>query len=308
MTKREYLLRYSAIIKRLKRQPANFSDLEDALEYESELHGYDLMVSKRTFQRDLDDIRSLFHIDIQYDFSRKVYFIADEKEPELNDRILDAFDMYQALNVTDHLSNYIHFDSRKPMGTEYLSGILHAIKNRRVLELQYRKFLHAETEVKVLEPLALKEFRQRWYLVGKDLHDQFTKALALDRMETLEITQKKFKYPSDFNIHNYFQHCFGVIRPNDMKAQEIILRFEAFQGQYMKTLPLHESQTILKETDLELEMRLFLYPTFDFVMELMSYGDLVQVIRPQSLADELKQWHEQSARVYKNKQEVKKAK
>jgi len=74
MSKRESIARHNLIIKKLRKHPASFADISDYLALESELQEYNFIVSKRTFQRDLEDIRSLYNIDIQYDFSRKVYF------------------------------------------------------------------------------------------------------------------------------------------------------------------------------------------------------------------------------------------
>ena len=117
MSKREAIERYNLIIKKLRRQPSSFSEISDYLAFESDLQGYDFNVSKRTFQRDLEDIRSIYNIDIQYDFSRKVYYIDFDKLSEINERILEAFDTFNALNIADRLSDYIHFekdDLREP--------------------------------------------------------------------------------------------------------------------------------------------------------------------------------------------------
>ena len=129
MSKKESISRYNLIIKKLRKNPATFDEIKDYLKRESELQEYNFMVSKRTFQRDLDDIRSLFNIDIKFDFSRKVYLIAEGDELFVNDRILEAFDTFNALNVTDRLSKFIYFEKRRPQGTENFYGLLHSIKN-----------------------------------------------------------------------------------------------------------------------------------------------------------------------------------
>lgn len=138
MSKREAISRYNLIIKKLRKCSASFSEIADYLSLESELQSYDFNVSKRTFQRDLEDIRSIYNIDIQYNFSRKVYFIDFEQQPEVNERILEAFDTFNALNITDRLSNHIHFEKRRPQGTENLYGLLHAIKNQVQINFTYK--------------------------------------------------------------------------------------------------------------------------------------------------------------------------
>ena len=200
MSKREAVARYNLIINKLRNRPSTFSEISDYLVLESELQGYDFNVSKRTFQRDLEDIRSLYNIDIQYDFSRKVYYIDYEEKPEVNESILEAFDVFNALNITDRLSDYIHFEKIKPKGTENLYGLLHAIKNQFQVSFTYQKFWENESSYRTVEPYALKEFKNRWYLIAHDLNDNYVKVFALDRLTDLEITRKKFQRPDDFNV------------------------------------------------------------------------------------------------------------
>ena len=298
MSKRESIARYNLIIKKLRKQPADFEQISTYLSLESELQEYNFNVSKRTFQRDLDDIRSLYNIDIVYDFSRKVYFIDLEEQPELNERILEAFDTFNALNITDRLSNYIHFEKRRPQGTENLYGLLHAIKNKVQISFSYKKFWEDEMSQRTAEPYALKEFKNRWYVLANDLKDNKVKSFALDRLTELEITRKKFQLPIDFDVTEHYKYCFGIISPNEHQPQEVILSFDPFQGKYIKTLPLHESQVILKDHEEELLIKLTLFLTHDFLMEILSYGDNVKVIQPESLIEDLKTSYENALKLY----------
>ncbi|NCB83437.1 MAG: WYL domain-containing protein [Bacteroidia bacterium] len=298
MSKRESIARYNLIIKKLRKQPADFEQISTYLSLESELQEYNFNVSKRTFIRDLDDIRSLYNIDIVYDFSRKVYFIDLEEQPELNERILEAFDTFNALNITDRLSNYIHFEKRRPQGTENLYGLLHAIKNKVQISFSYKKFWEDEMSQRTAEPYALKEFKNRWYVLANDLKDNKVKSFALDRLTELEITRKKFQLPIDFDVNEHYKYCFGIISPNEHQPQEVILSFDPFQGKYIKTLPLHESQVILKDHEEELLIKLTLFLTHDFLMEILSYGDNVKVIQPESLIEDLKTSYENALKLY----------
>ena len=298
MSKRESIARYNLIIKKLRKQPADFEQISTYLSLESELQEYNFNVSKRTFQRDLDDIRSLYNIDIVYDFSRRVYFIDFEEQPELNERILEAFDTFNALNITDRLSNYIHFEKRRPQGTENLYGLLHAIKKKVQIAFSYQKFWEDEMSQRTAEPYALKEFKNRWYLLADDLKDNKVKSFALDRLTELEITRKKFRLPIDFDINEHYKYCFGIISPNEHQPREVILSFDPFQGKYIKTLPLHESQVILKDHEEELLIKLTLFLTHDFLMEILSYGDNVKVIQPESLIEDLKTSYENALKLY----------
>ncbi len=298
MSKRESISRYSLIIKKLRKHPASFAEISDYLALESELQEYDFNISKRTFQRDIEDIRSVYHIDIQYDFSRKVYFIDYEQEPEVNERILEAFDTFNALNITDRLSDYIHFEKRRPQGTENLYGLLHAIKNQVQITFTYQKYWEDELTHRTTEPYALKEFNNRWYVLAKDLKDNHVKSFALDRLTELEITKKPFQFPNNFNVNEHFKYCFGIISPNEHKPQEVILSFNSFQGKYIKSLPLHSSQEVLKDDDEELIIKLTLFITHDFFMELLSYGENLKIIKPDSLIADIKKAYRNALKQY----------
>lgn len=288
MTKRNSLTRYSLIIRKLQRCPATFQDIYDYLERESELQEENLTVSKRTFQRDIEDIASLYNIEIEYDFSEKVYRIVSQDMPVQQERIIEAFDTMNALQMSEKVSEYIQFEPRKSHGTEHMFGVLHAIKNRRKIEIVYKKYWDDEVSVRSLEPYALREYRFRWYIVAKDDGDNEIKTFGLDRVQSLEITKFKFAYPKDFSIQEYFKYAYGIIRPNNDAPEEVVLSFNAIQGKYIKSLPLHHSQKILKDTADELQISIFVFLSYDLVMDILSHGNNVKVLKPKSLLNEIK--------------------
>lgn len=285
MSKREAIARYNLIITKLRFQPASFKEIADHLALESEIQGYDFNISKRTFQRDRKDIATIYNINIEYDFRHWVYFIETDESSGLTARIFEAFDTLNALNIADRVSKHIHFEKRRPSGTENLHGLLHAINNTYQIKFIYQKFNREKPSLRMLEPYALKEFRNRWYVLGKDMNDNRVKAFGLDRLSSLDITQIRFNRPKDFDVKEFYRYCFGVISPDNQKPETVELSFKPFQGQYIKSLPLHHSQEIIKEDENELRVKLKLYVTHDFYMELLSYGNTLKVIQPEHLVE-----------------------
>ncbi|MBK7573444.1 MAG: WYL domain-containing protein [Bacteroidetes bacterium] len=213
-------------------------------------------------------------------------------------RRMDAFDMFNSLNLAQNLNQYIHLERRRPQGTEHIYGILHAIKNKVQVAFSYQKFWEAETTQRILEPYGLKEFRQRWYVMGKEKKNGEVRTFGLDRITNLDVTNRKFEFPANFNIEEYFKYSFGIIGPNGKKPEEIILSFDAVQGKYIKTLPLHVDQEILFENKDELRLKLFLFITDDLIMELLSFGENMMVIKPKSLAKLMKDEHKKAYQQY----------
>ena len=298
MSKRESITRCNLIIKKLRKQSANFKEILEYLSSESELQSYNFNISKRTFQRDLDDIRSIYNIDIRFDTSNKVYFIDNEQQPEVNERLLEAFDIFNALNISDRLSNYIQLEQRKPMGTENLFGLLHAVRNRFLISFTYQKYWDGVYSERKVEPYFLKEFKNRWYIIANDLKDNHIKSFALDRLTHLDISQKKFTYPSNLNINELYSNCFGITGSSEKEPVDVILSFNPIQGKYMKSLKLHHSQEELVDNEVEYRIKLKIFITYDFIMELLSLGDTVKVLKPKSLVSEIKSVYQKALNQY----------
>ena len=298
MSRKEAIIRQKHIINKLRRKPSSFNEIATYLERQSVLEDYDYTISKRTFKRDTEDIFSLYSIEIKYDFAQKVYFIEDEGNPAQSDRMLEAFDTLYVLNMTEDLSNYIHLETIKPKGTDNLYGLTHAIKNKLQIKFKYEKYWEDTISNRLVEPYCLKEFKNRWYLIAKDSKGQYPKTFALDRMTNLEITSTKFILPARFDMHELFRYCYGIITPTDQQHEEVILSFDPDQGKYIKSLPLHGSQEILVDNEEKLRIKLKVYITHDFIMELLSYSNNVKVLQPKSLALKIKEAFEKAWKQY----------
>ena len=292
MAKQDYILRYLTIIRKLRKSgEATFGDIREYLQQESEMQDRPFSISNRTFQRDLQEIRSLFRIDIQYNFSSKVYYIADDHQSDLNNRMLESVDTINSLKLASDLTKYMFFEKRKARGTHHFHGLLHAITNRIVIGLVHHKYDDDEPRERLVEPLALKESKGRWYLFARDRGDRKLKTFGLDRIIEFTNTPSRFDYPPGLEVNEVFRHCFGVINPENEEPQEVVLSFAPEQGKYIRSYPIHESQTIHEDNKNELRIHLDLYITHDLVMELLSYGDSIHIISPKTLKEKIREIH-----------------
>jgi predicted DNA-binding transcriptional regulator YafY len=282
------LARYLHIVNQIRnKRGTTFSEIMDSLKAKGEDDGVDLSVSKRTFERDLEAIRRLFNIDIRYNFTLREFEIVSFLR-DVDNRILESFDILNALNTKDALEGYVFFENRRAKGTEHLHGLLNAIKDQKLIKFEYTKFWEEFPSVRRVEPYALKEYKNRWYLLGKDADKGEIRTFGLDRMSRLETTSKRIIRPDNFEMDKRFKHSFGVIAPEDgQQIEEVVLSFTPFQGKYIKTMPLHESQEILEDNQKELCIRLKIYITHDFIMELHSFSDQVKVLEPIRLANNI---------------------
>jgi predicted DNA-binding transcriptional regulator YafY len=70
------------------------------------------------------------------------------------------------------------------------------------------------------------------------------------------------------------------------------------KSKYIKSLPLHHTQQIISDDLNGLQIRLNIHLTFDVVMELLSFGGKVKVLKPESLINEIKDAHERAFKQY----------
>ena len=296
-------LRHRFLIERLRITTRSLTDFEDDLAHSGE-YAEVKPFSKRTLQRDIKDIREIYHIDIQYNKSIKKYEIVEDNDLyALN--LFEAFDVFRALQNYGNLSKLIAFDHRHPKGTphpagtQHLSTLLQAIKQRKQLQLHYYKFWGSkEVQIRTIEPYLLKESQRRWYVLALDVDKKLLRVFGLDRINSIEDMGIKRMYDPPKEIEHFFDDSFGVWVDNDRtKAEKVILSFRRNEkdsffipnpAEYLRAMPLHRSQVFIKDTSEEIILSLKVKITPDFVKEILSYGAYVRVIEPQYLADRIK--------------------
>lgn len=249
-------------------------------------------MSRATFNRHKDAIEDIFGIFIHCE--RKggyYYYIRNDKllkNNQVQNWMLDSLSISSLLMDSTSLNDRILLEEI-PSGREYLQPIINAMKQNRKLRISYRKFSQQEGYTILIEPYALKVFKQRWYLLANDYKWERPSVYALDRFLALEETKESFEIPSDFDTETFFHDCYGVFCGTDQKAQRIVIRAYPPLTHYLKTLPLHHSQKVVKETDTCTDFEFFIRPTFDFRMELLSQGDELEVLEPATFRKEMKE-------------------
>ena len=317
---RDAYTRYRLIDTRLRKKP--YPKLEDLLEFLKEK--MDKPVSKRTLQLDLQEMRYgqalNFNAPIIYTKMERNYRYNDENytihnlqvsADELHGldfaiSILDQFKHLPAIKEFEEAirrisstvqlnkeargeSDHIQMDrSFVIKGIEFIEPILKAITERRVLKFGYQKHGSEEISETLLEPYLIKEAKNFWYVIGKRTNKGESKTLtfALDRITELVLTSSVFT-ETEIDRKNFFKDVIGVTL-GEGKPQKVVLSFAPLQGKYVKTIPIHKSQQIIKESKNEMQISLELVINHELKMQLLSYGENVKIIQPKILAQEIK--------------------
>ena len=210
------------------------------------------------------------------------YYIANAheiKSGSLRSWLLNTISVSNLLIDNQNLKERILLEEI-PSGQGYLSTIIEAMKKNSVIRMTYQSYWREESHTFNVYPLCVKLFKQRWYMVA--LSPYYNKVLiySLDRIYGLWRQKDKFKMPEDFEPSVFFQDCYGVIAGTKRKPETVKIKVSAGQANYIRSLKLHSSQDEVERND---EYSIFIYflrPEFDFIIELLSNGEDVEVLEP----------------------------
>lgn len=288
MSKHGTIRRYALIIEKVRRKlHPSFRDIRDYL-FD---HGFE--VSDRTLQRDIEQIRCEFGVEITYHRIHQGYYIDQEKSPNFDNflRFLELANtaelLTESLKESHNSLEYISFESQGDLrGCEYLKPLLFAVRNHRVVSFVYEKFKSSSPRRRMVEPYLLKEYQKRWYLVGISGSIKEFRIYGIDRIENLKVLDRTFSPDPGTDPRDLFLHTVGLTY-TEGDPQFVELSFTPLQGKYVKSLPLHHSQEIIRDNADELRVKLFVNPNFEFRQRILMLGDAVKVIKPQGLANEI---------------------
>lgn len=304
MSKQGYIARYFNIVRKLSQQKyCSFEDLNAFLEDEFEMMKvYDdtleFNFSKRTLQRDIKEIRTILGIDIVFSRAHKGYYIEqDDYGSDFFLKTIEEINSFSALKLTNSLENVVYLEKRQPKRAEFLPEIIQAIQKKNKIEFHYLKFGETKETTRKVNPIAIKEFNNRWYLIAED--NETIKNFGLDRMSNMKPLAEKIGKKIDFDYDEKYQHCFGIIAPTEEEPADVQLEVSKKQAAYLKTLPLHSSQHIVKSSGDKVIIGLKVYISTDFISEILSMGKFVKVLAPQILKDRIKNHLDEMNNYYK---------
>lgn len=135
-------------------------------------------------------------------------------------------------------------------------------------------------------PLCVKLFRQRWYMVAQVWASGERLTFCLDRIKDFRFSSHTFDYPEDFSPEEYFDGCMGVITEK-VDAEDIVLKVSSNQANYLRDLPLHESQREIERNAEYSIFKLHVRPTYDLKQELLWHNKELEVLKPLWLRKEI---------------------
>ena len=239
---------------------------------------------ERKFHRYKEEIQEIFDVDIRCSKSRgNVYYIENKDDISGGTRqwFLNAMAVHSMMDQAKDITDCVLYEDI-PEGTQYLSLIVDAIRHRTQLQLTYHSFNRQEQYELTLSPYCLKVFKQRWYVAGcPSTHPNETRIYALDRVQMMRPTNQTFTYPKKFDAKTFFAPYYGVFR--NATPTKVIIEANPQSAQFLRLLPLHDSQKELRQFHGNTFFEYYIAPTLDFIQELRTHGTDIRVREPEEL-------------------------
>lgn len=228
---------------------------------------------------------------------------------------VENFELLQEVDgVIRKLENRIHTNTKESTsvvqfekhttsaGQEHINDLFDAIQSQLAIRLWYQPFLQDTPTEQIVHPYLLKEFRNRWFLIGRQGSGNRITTYALDRIKKIKNSDADY-IPNDlFDPAKYYENVIGVTVQEDKTPDDITIKVYKSCIPYILSKPIHKNQSVLKQNqDGSLLIQLSLIVNYELKSILLSYGDGIEVKKPKSLRDAMSALIDQMSALYKTR-------
>ncbi len=318
------LIRYKTIDQCLQNNYKQWT-LNDLIEAVSdalyEYEGKDVDVSKRTVQLDLQMMRSdkLGYNAPIVVYNRKFYKYEDENYSITNSPISnqDLTKLSEAVSFLKQFQGFSHFAELGSMvqkledhvytqktqekslidfeknenlkGLEFLDELYQFILKKQAIEITYQSFKARQESTFTYYPYLLKEFRNRWFVIGQRKKNEGLMNLALDRIISIERSGKPFIFNAGFDSEIYYKNVIGVSVSPNLEPETVMLYVNHKHAPYVLTKPFHHSQKEVSRDNYGVTIAFEVQLNFELEKEILGLGEGVKVIAPERLKRNIKE-------------------
>ncbi|MEP1487915.1 MAG: WYL domain-containing protein [Algibacter sp.] len=318
------LIRYKTIDKCLQNNFRQWT-LDNLIEAVSdalyEYEGKDIDVSKRTVQLDLQMMRSdkLGYNAPIVVYERKFYKYDDDNYSITNSPISnqDLTKLSEAVSFLKQFQGFSHFAELGSMvqkledhvytqktqekalidfekndnlkGLEYLDQLYQFILKKQAIEITYQSFKARQESTFTYHPYLLKEFRNRWFIVGKRKAAEGIMNLALDRIISIATSEREYVSDANFNSNTYYKQAIGVSVSPTLPPEDVLLYVNHKHAPYVLTKPFHYSQKEVSRDNYGVTISLEVQLNFELEKEILGLGEGIKVIAPERLKRNIKE-------------------
>lgn len=187
----------------------------------------------------------------------------------------------QRLSLTEAEKNTaISFEEVELKGKKHLPKLYQMIQKQRFIRVVYVPFNSYAYERHIF-PLLLKEYNNRWFLIGWENEKNDLQNLPLDRIDGFRETHEAFGYDKYFDWRGRFNSMIGITLEGTLET--IQLKFSENRFPYVITKKLHHSQQLAGERTVSIRV----YTNRELTAKILEFGSDVEVLEPKTIRDEI---------------------
>ena len=246
--------------------------------------------SRRTFNNHREAVEEVFGISILCNRSTNRYYIPYTEDVTDDNAetawLINTFTVNNMLSLgKERLSGRVSVEDI-PSGHMYLTAVMEAMTEGHEIVIGYQKYTSSESGTYTLRPYAVKEFAKRWYIIGYCIERKGMRVYGLDRVKSLDLTERTFRMPEDFDVDSFFATSFGIYVP-DGPGHTITFRTSHTEARFLRDLPIHKSQKEIASDDSYVTFSIFVSPNKALIMEFCKYGGGLEVLSPESVRSQV---------------------
>lgn len=194
----------------------------------------------------------------------------------------------------------ISFSNNPYLQNSNLLGVLFDnTSNQVVIELEYHTFSDRTKRSIIFHPYLLKQYNNRWYIIGSANEDGKILNFALDRIDKVTPMPEVKYSPCEVDLAEHFEDIVGVTLYDNRAIEHIVFWVGDKSKDYILTKPIHESQKTIKgDADGDLRMKytqlkngcffsIDCIPNYELIRELCSFGKELLVLEPTSVQEDV---------------------
>jgi predicted DNA-binding transcriptional regulator YafY len=203
------------------------------------------------------------------------------------DEILVRLESSFNLNKTTNIS-IVGFEQNQYLkGLNFFGELFNAILYKKPLNIHYQSFNRAEPTIMEIHPYYLKQYNSRWFVIGLNPKYQKLSNIALDRILYFADSNTPYIANETIDFEEYFEDAIGV-SVDGREIERVILQIDKPTWPYIETKPIHGSQKVLERTENYVMIELYLKINFELETLILSRGEAIEVIGPESLRNQIK--------------------
>jgi len=200
---------------------------------------------------------------------------------ELTTRLESSF------SLLPNNKNIIQFEQNEYLkGLEFISPLYHAISYQKVVEIKYQGFKQIDPVQYVFHPQLLKQYNNRWFLIGMVNENESFTNISLDRIIDIKELSEIYYREATTDFNELFEDVIGVSIPKNGEPQKIHMKISESLAPYIFSKPIHGSQKIIDRENLIIEIEVFM--NYELMSLIMSHGDGLEIVHPLELRTQLR--------------------